>query len=414
MELIDIVDRLSDEQVLELCYRAGCKPLDISKLKKNSKGQYNIRCFGHEDEDNPKRGKKPSFFINPDTGVYHCKSCSAKGNMVKIAYLILGEENYPKALQLLADEANVSLDSRTAQQTPREKPKPKPIEYIRFDREKPVANIEIDQWLPKLDKMTEAQQFKLMLTAIYRSSLKTDQSKKLAYYGGRRITNQRTQLIGFIHKDDVDFWKPIEEQFGLERLIKFGFYNDAKHEKNPLAFKYQWIDVNFVPSFDLYTDLITGAMLRPTVKMKTAVKEFSLSKHSIVQPMPFAITHDILADCEEPIWFTEGSVDGLSLGASRIFAAIPGVNGISDEMLGLFEGKTIVLALDADGAGQKAIFGYEDGLGVFQDGLLQRMYKAGVSKVLIAKWDPIYGKDLNDLLQAGHLNKISVSDAPLR
>jgi hypothetical protein len=42
------------------------------------------------------------------------------------------------------------------------------------------------------------------------------------------------------------------------------------------------------------------------------------------------------------------------------------------------------------------------------------MYKAGVSKVLIAKWDPIYGKDLNDLLQAGHLNKISVSDAPLR
>lgn len=414
MELDEIVNRitsrLSQEQVLEIFLGAGCK--EPRKMKVKSNGWTTIRCYGHEDEENQKTGKRASFYANLDTGAYRCKSCGRSGNLITIAKLAINTSSGKEALQFLADEAGVTLDDRTEYEkpVPRPKPQPKPIEYIRFNPERAVLNVEVDQWFGKLGQMTDVQQYKLLMTAVYRASLKTDQSKKLTYYSGRKITNPRTQLIGFLHKDDVEFWRPIEEQFGLDLLIKFGLYNDAHHKRSPLSFKFLWLDVNFVPSFDLYTDMITGAMLRPIVKQPKA-KEFSLSKHTIVEPIPFALTHDILAYSDEPIWITEGSVDGLSLGASRVFASIPGVDGIADEMLGLFYGKTVVLALDSDRPGQDALYGYLDKKdGKFHKGFIDRLRDAGVAKIYVARWDIELGKDLNDLLKAGHLNKISVCE----
>jgi hypothetical protein len=103
---------------------------------------------------------------------------------------------------------------------------------------------------------------------------------------------------------------------------------------------------------------------------------------------------------------TEGSVDGLSLGDNVHFASIPGVNGLPDELLGLFKNKKIILALDQDRAGQDAANGYTDSEGKQHDGLKQRLLKAGAFQVLIAKWDGTLGKDLNDLLQGDNLKNI--------
>lgn len=409
MELEDIVSRLTQEQILSLFYASGCKEPNKPKIKPT--GWTTIRCSEHEDAESQQAGKRASLNVNANTGGFRCMSCGHSGNLITIAKRILNTDDGKEAFQFLADEAGVDLGSSgTTYQKPKPKPlpkpQPKPIEYVRFNREKPTANIDIEKWLPKIDSMSEVQKYKLLLTAIYRASLKTDQSKKFGYYEGRHITNPRTQLIGFIHKGDTAFWAPIEEQFGLKTLIDFGFYQPADAKWRPLSWKFDG-DVCFVPAFDLYTDLLTGAMLRPIIKPKNGQKEWSLNKPSLLEPMPFALNHDVL-ETDEPIWITEGSVDGLSLGASRVFAAIPGVNGISDEMLGLFEGKVVVIAFDQDRAGQEAALGYTDTQGKSHEGLLHRLYKAGAMKVLVAKWNVEFGKDLNDLLKNGALNKIIV------
>lgn len=406
MELDDIVARLTEEQILGLFYASGCK--EPNKFKIKPTGWATIRCSEHEDSENHRAGKRASLNVNVRTGGFRCMSCGHSGNLITIAKHILNTNDGKEALALLADEAGVSLGDQTNRppRKPLPKSEPKEIQYVRFNREKPIVNIEIDQWLPKLDSMSEVQKYKLILTTIYRASLKTDQSKKLAYYAGRKITNPRTQLIGFIQKDDSAFWEPIEKAFGIDLLMHFGFYFPADAKWHPMSWKYN-ADVCFVPSFDLYTDLLTGAMLRPIIKPTNGAKEWSLNKPLLLEPVPFALNHDVL-ESDEPIWITEGSVDGLSLGASRVFAAIPGVNGISDEMLGLFEGKTVVIAFDQDRAGQHAALGYTDENEKFHEGLKHRLYKAGAAKVLVAKWDEQFGGDLNELLKNGNLNKIIV------
>ncbi len=397
MEIINqIIARFSQEKILELFYSSGCKEPAKKKIKPS--GWTTIRCSEHEDSEDHRAGKRASLNVNLNTGAFKCMSCGFSGNLITLAKRVINTQSGKEAIQFLADEAGVVLDETTSYEKPKPLPKPLPkaIEYVRFNVDKPMVSINIDKWLPKIDQMSEQQKYKLLLTAIYRASLQTDQSKKIGYYEGRGIKNPRIQLIGFIHKDDSKFWSSIEKQFGIEMLIHFGFYNPADVKWRPLSWKYNE-DVCFVPSFDLYTDLLSGTMLRPIVKPKNGAKEWSLNKPSLIEPVPFALNHDILKG-EEPIWITEGSVDGLSLGATRAFAAIPGVNGISDEMLGLFQGKEVIIAFDQDRAGQDAALGYIDPHGIAHQGIKDRLYKAGVSKVYIAKWDSEKGKDLNDLL----------------
>ncbi len=408
MEKLDeIVMRLTEDQILSLFYAAGCK--EPNSLPKPKGGWTTIRCYGHDDSENKKEGKRASLAVNVHTGGYKCRSCGRSGNLLSIAKLINGNDNGREALELLAAEAKVSLDGsqpvkkyKPIPQKPKEEPKP--IEYVCFDASKPFVHVDIERWLPKFQEMNEVQQYKMILTAIYRESLKTDQTKKLAYYEGRGIKNSKKniELIGFISANDSSFWKPIEAWFGLEKLIDFGFYQPATAKWHPLSWKFGGGDVCFVPSFDLYTDMLTGAMLRPLKKPTNGQKEFSLNQPKLVSPLPFKLSREILLS-EKPIWMTEGSVDGLSLGDEENFASLPGVNGLPDELLGLFKGKTVILGLDQDRAGQEAAWGFTDEKEVFHDGLKQKLLKAGAFKVLVANWDISLGKDLNDLLKSGHL-----------
>lgn len=412
MELNDIVLRLTEDQILSLFYAAGCK--EPNKLPKPKNGWTTIRCYGHEDSENHKEGKRASLAVNVQTGGYKCRSCGRGGNLISIAKLINGNDNYREALELLAQEARVSLDGATIKKykpiPQRPKEEPKPIEYIRFDASKPFVHVDIEKWLPKFNEMSEVQQYKLILTAIYRASLTTDQSKKVGYYEGRGIKNSKKniELIGFIPKGDTTIWKPIEAMFGLETLINFGFYQPATAQWHPMAWKFGGGDVCFVPSFDLYSDTLTGAMLRPLIKPKKGQKEFSLNKPKIVSPIPFNLSRDVLMS-DQPIWVTEGSVDGLSLGDEENFASLPGVDGLPDELLGLFKGKKVILALDQDRAGQEKAYGHTDENGNHREGLKSQLLKAGAFQVLIAKWDEKLGKDLNDLLKSGNLKNITLT-----
>lgn len=408
-QLEEIVIHLTEDQILDLFYASGCKE-PLKNLKISTKGWTTIRCSEHEDSEDHKQGKRASLNINVQTGGFKCMSCGYSGNLLTIAKRIVGD-NTKDALEFLAEEAGITINENKPKRKPLERPKkpePKPIEYLIFDKARKFTNVDIEKWLPKFSEMNEVQQYKFILTSIYRASLKTDQSKKQSYYEGRGILNSNINYIGFIPKDDKSFWKPIEEMYGLEKLIHFGFYQPVDANWHPMSWKFGAGDVCFIPSFDLYSDTLTGAMLRPLIKPANGQKEFSLNQPRLVSPIPFMLTPDILMS-NNPIWITEGSVDGLSLGEDKASAPIPGVNGLPDELLGLFIGKVVILALDQDDAGQKAAIGYTDPQGTWHDGLKQRLLKAGAKNVLIAKWDIEHGKDINDLRQNGHLDKITIS-----
>ena len=81
-----------------------------------------------------------------------------------------------------------------------------------------------------------------------------------------------------------------------------------------------------------------------------------LTQTSLVHPIPFAFSREVFMS-SEPIFITEGSVDGLS--TDKDFAANPGVNTYYKPYLGLFQGKKVFVAYDMDKAGQKATWGYQ-------------------------------------------------------
>ena len=393
-EISGLLGLIGQEGVLRLFLQSGCK--EPKKLKIKSSGWTTIRCSEHEDREDHAKGKKASLHVNLATGAFRCMSCGYHGNMIAIASKITGG-GFKEALSLLAEEAGVVMTgTQPVKRLYAKKIEPKQmVEYMRLDLEREFVAIDIEKWLKKIDRMTDKQKYKLLLTAIYRASLQTDQSKKVAYYEGRGIKNGKVGLIGFIHKGDLSFWQKIEKMFGIELLVHFGLYNAADAKYRPLAWKYNE-DVNFIPSFDLYTDTLTGAMLRPIERPKNGAKEWSLNKPSLVTPIPFALTREGLAS-DAPIWFTEGSIDGLSLiqNPGKNFASIPGVNALDDSILGLFMGKNIVIAFDQDRAGQEGAAS-----------LQMRLLHAGALSVRIAQWDQSLGKDLNELLLNGNLSQI--------
>lgn len=410
MDLDEITSRLTEDKIFHIGRAWFSKELR-KEPKPNSQGFVTLRCSEHSDEENPKKGKRASMVFNVKTGMFVCKSCKYKGNLLTVAKRLVGG-NSAEAFGLLKSEAGIMEDEKPSTYKPLPKPKqaePKPIEYAIFDASKAYREVDIDEWFQKIDSLPKQQQYKLVITAIYRESLKADQSPKINYYSGRGIKNNpNLSLIGLIPKDDTKFWKKIEDSVGISRLVEFGFYNPADAKYNPLAFKHNWTGPHcFVPSFDLYSNMLTGAMLRPVIKPKNGAKEFSLSIPNLVSPVPFAITNDSFKN-DLPFLITEGSVDGLSFGEvfqSVNIASIPGVNSISEELFGLFRGKKVILALDMDRAGRDAAFGYEDSQKIWHDGLKQKLLKAGATAVKILEWDEKHEcKDLNDLLKKGLLN----------
>ena len=237
---------------------------------------------------------------------------------------------------------------------------------------------------------------------MYRFSLTTDRKKLLNYYQKRGLqSNPHLSKIGFLSEEDIEIVvKKLMKIFQIEDLIQFGVINDTKH-KYPLSWK-SVKNVAVVPSFSIYTDLVEGMMLRPIDDSNKWFKgkESRLSTPSILKPLPFGFGYKILhRDCD--IYITEGHIDALSLPSDYCFIASPGVHAFEKEQLGLLQGRDIKLVFDQDEAGLKAVFGYEH-----HEGFKDQLLKAGVKSVEVITWDQKLGKDVNDLLLNGHLNKV--------
>lgn len=347
-----------------------------------------FRCFNkafHQHAD-----KSPSMSVKKGTNSCKCFACGVGGDPISIATTALGD--FKSACEWLSSTFGIAyLDSIELPKSTVRLPKTeaKKIEYLTFNKAKKFGRFKVFHWLDKYSEMTDSQKLKMVYSYLYRFSLKTEQTAKLGYYEGRGI-KQHVLLdkIGYLSESDLkELLAQLENHFPIEDLIKFKLFNDVD-AKAPLQWKYGSGALLVIPSFDLYSDLVTGLMLRPIHKEKWMPKEFQVTHHDIVDGFPFAMNYEMFAgdSCNETIYFTEGHIDGLSL-LDKCFVAIPGVHSYKVEWLGLFRGKKCVIAFDADKAG---IEGAEK--------LKQELLKAGVEQVEILTWDPVLGKDLNERL----------------
>ncbi|MHC3995700.1 toprim domain-containing protein [Thiomicrolovo sp. ZZH C-3] len=334
-------------------------------------------------------------------------------------------------------------------------PKPQEITYEQFDPSKACTHIDTEQYRSSYPKMKAEQRLKMAMTDYYRFALGTNQKAKYGYYADRGIKpNRKMEAIAYLSaKSFAHAVQFLKERYPLRDLVEFGLIH-GDDSKTPGEFKLNYVKrggLLLVPSFDLYTDMVTGFMARPTHPPKwmkeRKMKEIQMSKTDIVKPLPFGLTHEMLLSKTPFVFTTEGHPDGLALpdeievgGNTHPTFAIstPGVNGYSEEMLGLLRGKTVILAYDQDDAGRIGASGYveiqsQDGTFKYPNddraraaielkerqlqlknakfmrhehvGLVQRLANAGVS-ALVLEWNPRLGGDINDVLINGNIDEV--------
>jgi len=217
-------------------------------------------------------------------------------------------------------------------------------------------------------------QFSTIVTFIYNFSLKYSQDLKISYYEKRGINN--SDVLGCLgHHNIKALEKELILNFKVEILQEFGIFKNS-------GFKYNFSNFSVIPSFDIYSNLITAIRLRNLYPSK--IKEIEISHARIANPLPFGITREKLKKYNT-FYFTEGHIDALSLGLEN-FVAVEGVNSFNTNNLNIFKNKKIFILFDQDNAGIKGA-----------QRLLNIMQNLNIESKLI-KWDKDFGKDINELL----------------
>ena len=222
--------------------------------------------------------------------------------------------------------------------------------------------------------MNDKQKFMMIITSIYHYSLKSSQKNKIKYYKSRGISaikytkllskiNLINKRVGYLSTDDlknlIDY---LIKTYPINDLIDFGVINDDKH-KYPHSFKHYSVEgFCVIPSFDLYSNMVTGLKLRNTQLAKWQnknMKEPELSFSRIASPLPFGLTRELLLDTNATIRLQEGSIDSFSLPISNntYDVSLAGVNGMKIEDFGLFKDRNVEIWFDQDFAGQKSAYG---------------------------------------------------------
>ncbi len=334
--------------------------------------------------------------------------------------------------------------------------KVKEIEYLIFDESIKYNYIKnIKEFFPNTEdwKSFNAQQrLRVVYTWFYNRSFELGSNKaKYGYYKNRGIDTENKWLkrIGYLAVEDFDtILKEALEIFPTDILVLVGL---IKEDDSEIGFKLSFSYVKkggllLVPSFDLYSNTVTGFMLRPTHPeqwMKDShMKEIQLSNTAIIFPLPFGLTYSSIKN-HNVFYGTEGHPDAVALPGNvegeedRAFFSLPGVNGLDESHLGLLRGKEVIICYDQDAAGKKAAFGYSviDVAGIKEtyilgkddlakkmrienlqkynktfvetnyEGIDKKLEKAGVS-YKIKEWDIKIGSDVNDVRMYGNLNKI--------
>ena len=421
----------------------------------------------------PQEHKKPQpLKIFKNTNSCHCHNCKTLGKGTPIDMAVLfNKGNYVEGKKWLSDTFNIPMipnpeyrgSDRPSQ--PRsvkyngsvvnERHAPKATEYMTFDRTKPYAKIDIKEYYKAYPAMSDAQKLMMIYTSIYRLAQATKQNAKYGYYKDRGISSSsRMDSIVYLSvKDFPTLVQILKDRYPKEDLLEFGIIHDDE-SKTPGEFKLNYVQKGgllLVPSFDLYSDMVTGYMARPTHPPKwmqeNHMKEIQISQPHIIKPLPFGLTHEMLTSDTPFVLGTEGHPDGLVFPESIevlgktypvYVVSVPGTHGYSDEMLGLLRGKTFLLAYDQDESGRKGAVGTltlqsEDGKKVFPDdergnkaldiekqrltlnqkkfsvieadGLIQRLKKASVLAYSLS-WNERMGGDVNDLEVNGNFEAV--------
>jgi len=391
---------------------------------------------------NDHKGSKVKLVMYKDVNVCKCHNCDeVKGDPVTIAtWLCKGD--FIEACKILAQHIG---EDNAVINTPRTAPVKvvRETKYRNFDKVRGFTHIEVEDFMETYSSLKEYQKMKLVYSYIYRYSISTKREKLINYYQGRGIKSSYVNKIGFLSQENIiHLVDVLKKKFPIEDLIKFNVINDTKHEYFPLHWN-QLKNCLLVPSFDIYTDLVEGFMLRPVDKTSNKWfkgKEKALSTPSILEPMPFGVGYKVLSsDCD--VYITEGHIDALSLPEDRCFIATPGVNSFKEDQLGLLKGRNIKLVFDQDesNAGMEAAYGFsrvsfleqtikvlntqeselEGMLKIFksqgikyfckkEEGFKSKLLKARVASVEVVTWDKNLGNDLNELLVNGNLTKAGI------
>ena len=245
---------------------------------------------------------------------------------------------------------------------------------------------DLNKLISSFNSLHFKEKFQTIISYIYFYSLKTDQTKKILYYQNRKITPPND--IGFLSINDIKkLSKNLAYFFGTEILNKFQIFIENR-------FRYNF-DVAVIPSFDLYSNLLTAIRLR-AISPEIKIKEFEISYKRILNPISYPLTREKLLKYKT-FYFTEGHIDGLSLEVEN-FVAIEGVNSFNPYHLGYFRYKNIIIAFDQDKAGR---YGAKK--------MSEYLKKLNINHKFLV-WDEKYGKDLNELKQANLMHKVYLQD----
>ncbi len=385
--------------------------------------------------------KTPSFKVSPSRNTYHCFGCGVSGDSINFV-MEYNSRSFPEAVEEVAAISNYTLqyeDGSELEYQPyqRKERLEKPFEFQEFNSEKEYKQIDFELFIPKFSKMDDDQKAKMIFTAIYTFSRHTTQWGKEKFYRGRGIDlkadNQKTRQIkneiGYLYKTDIPVLvKLLEEDFGAQTLREFGITSQMGEFIHQTAEGFC-----VIPSYDLYSNMITGLKLRNTKLFdwqSKNLKEPEMSAKRVANPLPFALTREHMLDESLSFRMFEGSVDMLSIPEKEGFVdiAIPGVTGIRKEQLGLFRNRLVELWFDQDRAGRRAVYGYfiyklksgrkirviNKGLnkelldvrykqvGRKIQGMKELLIEAGAT-VKVVQWSKKIGSDVNEVLQNGNI-----------
>ena len=294
-------------KLLELCnrFKLGLEPLVIPVKEKIEflESQINIAIdfpeFQWKNNAHggicPSCGKKELFV--PNHGKSNFIKCSRENKCAYISsiYNYLRKEKGMQtidALLELAQKAGIDFDlyqkslevhtdtEKVNFNVTKKEPSPatinKEVIYTRFDKSKKYNEVNFSKTLELYSNMNDKQKFMMIVTSIYEYSLTSNQKKKIKYYKSRGISALTyTKLlskihlintkVGYLSIDDLEnLINHLKVTYSREDLIHFGVINDADH-KYPYSFKH-YSEEGFcvIPSFDLYSNMVTGLKLRNT------------------------------------------------------------------------------------------------------------------------------------------------------
>lgn len=438
--------RISHDSIEQLKSRVDIVDVINEYLPLKKAGSSYQACCPFHGEDTP------SFKVSPTRNTYHCFGCAVGGDAIKFV-MEFDRRSFPEAVEEVARIINFTLEYEDGSESaPQTYAKKRMVAYERnmfekFDSEREPEVIDFEAQIPDFETFDVSHQAKLIFTAIYHYSLHTKQWGKEKFYKSRGIDlnkdTEKTRLIkneiGYLYKTDIpNLMKLLTEDFGEHALVMNNIMNDASHPKSPFGFKHH-TEEGFcvIPNRDPYSNLITGLKLRNTKLadwQSKSMKEPEMSGGRIAMPWPFALRREHLLNKELKFRMFEGSVDMLSIPEKKgcVDVPIPGINGLSKPLYGLFEGRTVELWYDQDRAGRRGVFGYyryklKSGrtikvlaLAILNKEKLDSRYKAKGDKVIgvkeafeqagatvtIKQWNKKIGSDVNEVLQNGNISLI--------